>query len=127
MRKNSFLGLGMLALIFGMALTGCGSNLGKFSGTWLPTDATGVMGADEIIKSAIPYELDNGNWEHNAWRGTYTVKGSTITFTTTQDKFGGKYGGEWRDVTPKMGYEPEQGKISGNTFKLDNGITYTKQ
>jgi hypothetical protein len=127
MRKFFIFGILALTLIFGMALTGCGGDPGKFNGTWLPTDATGVMGGDQVVEAAIPYELDNGKWEYNAWRGTYKVSGSTITFTTTQDKMGGQYGGEGRDAPANAGYKPETAKINGNTFKHENGITYTKQ
>jgi uncharacterized lipoprotein YehR (DUF1307 family) len=82
MRKSRFFVLGMLALVFAMALTGCGGDTGKLNGTWVMTQGPYTS----------EFVLDNGSFQfEKRLKGTYEVKDSTITFTFSDgDKLTGE-------------------------------------
>jgi hypothetical protein len=72
MKKFFVLGMLAIALIFGMALTGCGGDTGKLNGTWVMTQE----------RYTSEFVLDNGSFQfEKRLKGTYEVKDSTITFT----------------------------------------------
>jgi hypothetical protein len=128
-RKNMengkmFRRLSIMTLLIVLVVSSCsGGNVAALNGTWEATD-TGIWGGMEGT-TVPPYVLYNGNWERENMRGTYSVSGSTVTFTVTQWGVMNFSTGE-REWEPEDGVDPFSVEIRNNSF-VRSGVTYTKQ
>jgi len=76
-KKNFWLGIPVMVLVFGMAVVSCADNDSTSGGTDPLLNGTWVSGNMEL-------QLKNGNFEFPMYgKGTYTTSASNITMTVT--------------------------------------------
>jgi hypothetical protein len=144
MKHNKSFVFRMLAMAMGLFIAGCattgnGEAADALDGTkWGGT----AFNFDSVSEGGGPSDggtytltFNSPNWlmvrgdGGNIVKGTYSVSGRNITFTTTHEYWGGGNAG-WHDVNPD-GYHPKTGTFTGATMTIvcggDSSLTYTKK
>jgi len=141
--KKFFVGMLVMALVFGMAVTGCSDGGGSdpLNGTWVTGNKKLVIDNGSFVTTT-----DSGT---NIMKGTYSSSGSTITITPTDfwgsyvDNNTGTLASKWYtkadlkaalpaeyDSQIEQMYTPFTGTVNGNSLTytyMGETATYTKQ
>ena len=135
-KKNLWLGMLVMVLVFGMTVVGCDNGIATsandpFAGTWI----SNVVGVDVRIVAS------DGNWRQyinnvEGIRGTYSFSGNNVTLRLVDIRPAVVFSGvdewvSWVNLDPAIqehfgGSQTTAGTISGNTFSAQ-GVTHTRQ
>ena len=119
-KKKNWLGMLVIALVFGMTVVGCGGS--RLNGTWVQ-DGYGDRGVRLTFRGSN-YELIDPTNRWNNHKGTFSLNGKKTELTLNQTH---EHGGvqEWMPIVPRS--RVHQIMLSGNELTLLNVATFTKQ